>query len=72
MENKVGTILQDRKHRRVGARARVGKSSDCNAQPEVRVQKNGDRIEAIIIQCSCGEEITVICGYEETANTEAM
>ena len=68
MENKIGTILQDRKHRRVGSRVRVGKGDDCSAEPEVRIQKNGNRVESIVIVCPCGEEITVICGYDETAN----
>ncbi|MEO1615029.1 MAG: hypothetical protein AAFV88_04215 [Planctomycetota bacterium] len=68
MEDKVGVAVQERKQRRVGSRVRVGKGHECESQPEVRVQRNGDRIESIVIACSCGEEITVICGYEETPN----
>ncbi|MCC9602934.1 hypothetical protein LOC67_20485 [Stieleria sp. JC731] len=38
----------------------------CRREPEVRVIKQGDRIESIVISCTCGEEITVICGYDQS------
>lgn len=68
MENKLEVTVQDRKQRAVGSRVRVGPKQHCAAEPEVRVNKEGNRIESIVIACPCGEEITVICGYDETAN----
>ena len=67
MEDKLGVSVQDRNHRMVGSRVRVGPKQHCPTEPEVRVHRDGDRIESIVIACSCGEEITVICGYDETA-----
>ena len=37
-------------------------------QPEIDVQKRGDRIESIVITCSCGQQITIRCDYAETKN----
>lgn len=68
MEDKLDVIVKDRKRLAVGSRVRVGPKQHCATEPEVRVNKEGDRIESIVIACACGEEITVICGYDETAN----
>ncbi len=65
MENKLAVDTAQRRHRAVGSRVRVGPKPGCGAEPEIRVMKSGDRIESIVIHCSCGEEITVICGYDE-------
>jgi hypothetical protein len=65
MENKLSIGLPDRKHRAVGPRARMGHAAVCKPEPEIRVNKKGDLVESIVIACSCGEEITVVCGYDE-------
>lgn len=66
MENKLSVGVQERTQRPVGPRVRVGPNTLCEKEPEIRVHKEGNRIESIVIACSCGEEITVICGYDET------
>lgn len=38
--------------------------SDHTVQERLRVIKNGDRIEAIEIQCLCGKFIRVNCKYD--------
>lgn len=65
MEDKLAVDSPQRRHRTVGSRVRVGPKQGCVAEPEIRVNKSGDRVESIVITCSCGEEITVICGYDE-------
>lgn len=30
---------------------------------EIQVEKQGERIDALIIKCACGEEIRVSCNY---------
>ncbi|HEX4266125.1 MAG TPA: hypothetical protein VH597_17445 [Verrucomicrobiae bacterium] len=42
-----------------GAAAR---GSDC--EPRVTVQRDGDRVTAIHIQCSCGKVIDLACVYQ--------
>ncbi|OYP35215.1 hypothetical protein [Rhodopirellula sp. MGV] len=75
MEDKLTVGTQARRVRAVGPRARLGGTAQlhspnangngCRSEPEVRVMKQGNRIESIIISCACGEEITVICGYDQ-------
>ena len=69
MEDQLATVLTERTTKVGGPRVRIGPTKHCNAEPEVRVIKDGNRIESIVIACPCGEEITVICGYDETAST---
>lgn len=69
MEDKLGISVQDRKQRLVGPRVRVGPKPACEAEPEVRVIRDGNRIESIVIACQCGEEITVICDYSEATTS---
>ena len=66
MEDKLGVGVQERKQRAVGSRVRVGPKQHCGGEPEIRVLKEGNRVESIVIACTCGEEITVICDYEKT------
>lgn len=35
-------------------------------EPRVSVQRDGDRISSIRIQCSCGQVMDVACLYEES------
>ncbi|MCA9140199.1 MAG: hypothetical protein KDB00_25680 [Planctomycetales bacterium] len=67
MEDKLDVIVQERKKLAVGPRVRVGPKQQCATEPEVRIHREGNRIESIVISCACGEEITVICGYDEAA-----
>ncbi|QEF98527.1 hypothetical protein Mal15_25790 [Stieleria maiorica] len=69
MEDKLGIGLKERTVRVGGPRVRVGPTKHCNTEPEVRVVKDGNRIESIVIACACGEEITVVCGYDENQTT---
>jgi len=41
------------------------RSSDC--QPEVSLQRDGNRVTGIRVQCSCGEVIELACAYEQAA-----
>lgn len=61
------TVIGNRDHvaRAVGSTVRVGPREQERAQPEIHVQKQGERIAAIVITCSCGEQVTIICDYEE-------
>jgi len=38
-----------------------------NCQPQVNVQREGNRVTGIRVQCSCGEVIELACAYEQTA-----
>jgi hypothetical protein len=38
-----------------------------NCQPQVTVQRDGNRVTGIRVQCSCGEVIELACAYEEAA-----
>lgn len=69
MEDKLGVSVKERTQRVGGPRVRVGPKQPCCNEPEVRVEKEGNRIKSIVIECSCGEEITVICDYDEMAST---
>jgi hypothetical protein len=46
-------------------KVRVGPKSYCKSEPEVIVNRQGDRVESIVFKCSCGEEVTVTCDYGE-------
>ena len=39
---------------------------DSNCVPQITLQREGDRISAIHIQCSCGQVIDLVCAYEAT------
>ena len=38
-------------------------------EPRVSVQRDGDRVSSIRIQCGCGQVMDVACLYEESAKT---
>jgi hypothetical protein len=38
-------------------------------EPRVSVQRDGDRVSSIRIQCSCGQVMDVACLYEEPAKS---
>ena len=50
--------------RRIGSSVRIGPRGHGN-QPDIHVHKQGERIESIVITCSCGQQITIDCGYAE-------
>ena len=66
MEDQLGITVHERTKKVGGPRVRVGPKQHCDTEPEIRVNREGNRIESIVIACPCGEEITVICGYDET------
>ncbi len=50
--------------RRIGSSVRIGPRGQAN-QPDIHVHKQGERIETIVITCSCGKQITINCDYAE-------
>ena len=49
----------------VGRKVAVGRQMRNQAQPEIKVEKEGDQVTKIEIKCGCGELITVHCTYPE-------
>ena|SRR5262245_57985930 len=41
-------------------------SPGASAEPRVAVQREGDRVSSIHIQCGCGQTIELACVYEAT------
>ena len=39
----------------------------ANCQPQVTLQRDGNRVTGIRVQCSCGEVIELACNYEQGA-----
>jgi len=47
--------------------ARTGKSSASGqCLPRVTLQRDGDRVSSIRIQCSCGQVVELTCAYESS------
>jgi hypothetical protein len=44
--------------------AGAGANRASNCEPRVTVQREGDRVAGIRIQCSCGQVIDLACTYE--------
>jgi hypothetical protein len=42
-------------------------SSNKNCEPQLTVQRDGNRISNIRIQCNCGQTLDIACVYEEPA-----
>jgi hypothetical protein len=41
-------------------------AADCAGQPAVEVLRgSGGEVRAIVVQCTCGEQITIECQYQE-------
>ena len=40
-----------------------------NCEPRLSLQRDGERITNIRIQCSCGQIMDLACAYEETPKT---
>jgi hypothetical protein len=38
-------------------------------EPKVSVQRDGDRVSSIRIQCTCGQVMDIACTYDEPAQT---
>jgi hypothetical protein len=43
----------------------------AGCEPRVTVQREGDRVAGIRIQCSCGQVIDLACAYQESAAPKA-
>jgi hypothetical protein len=52
-----------------GVGASANRSSNC--EPRVTLQREGDRVAGIRIQCSCGQVIDLACAYQEVAAAKA-
>ena len=48
----------------LGRAGKAGAAGPC--EPHVTLQRDGDRISAIRIQCSCGQVVELACVYEKT------
>jgi hypothetical protein len=48
-----------------GGAGATARGSQC--EPRVSVQRDGDRVSGIRIQCSCGEVIDLACVYDAVA-----
>ncbi|HEX3624921.1 MAG TPA: hypothetical protein VH280_05770 [Verrucomicrobiae bacterium] len=48
----------------------AGSSSNKNGEPQLTVQRDGNRITHIRIQCNCGQIHDIACAYEEPAKVE--
>ncbi len=61
------TVIGNRDHvgNTVGSKVRVGPRAQERSQPEIHVQKQEGRIASIVVTCSCGEQVTIVCDYEE-------
>ena len=64
MQDQLNTPEQ-RSRRLVGSKAAAGKVEHQLSDPKIEVQKNNGRIEVIVVTCSCGEQITIDCQYDE-------
>jgi hypothetical protein len=59
-----GNLIRHRHVVQTASRPRITIGPRSNSpQPQVRLNKNGDRVESIEIQCTCGEKIVVQCEY---------
>jgi hypothetical protein len=47
------------------AASAIPRAGSC--QPQVSVQRDGNRVTGIRVQCSCGEVIELACAYEQAA-----
>jgi hypothetical protein len=50
-----------------GAAAAATTPRGANCEPRVSIQRDGNRVAGIQIQCSCGEVIELACVYETVA-----
>ena len=41
-------------------------SAQKNCEPRLSLQRDGDRIASIRVQCSCGQVMELACVYDET------
>jgi hypothetical protein len=46
---------------------REASSHNASCEPHVSVQREGDRVSSIRIQCSCGQSFDLACVYQEPA-----
>ena len=41
-------------------------AADCAGQPAIEVLRGtGGEVRALVVQCACGEQITIECQYQE-------
>jgi hypothetical protein len=54
----------------VATAAENGLTHAKNCEPRLSVQRDGERITNIRVQCSCGQVMELACVYEETGKTK--
>jgi hypothetical protein len=50
------------------ANAAAGSGKNC--EPRLSLQRDGDRIASIRVQCSCGQVMDLACVYDEAMKTK--
>jgi hypothetical protein len=61
----VTIVNHDESHRSFQPLGRAGKSSSGGqCEPRVTLQRDGNHVSAIRIQCSCGQVIELVCDYQ--------
>ena len=65
MENKLKNLTRHGPQSTLRTRVLVGPNTAERTDPTMRLNRRGGRIESIVINCTCGEEITVVCNYDE-------
>lgn len=59
-----GNLIQHEHVAQSASRPRITIGPKSNQpQANVRVNRNGDRVESIEVQCGCGETILIQCEY---------
>jgi len=55
---------QTRSFRSLEGTAAVGRAGHSSCEPRVSIQRDGDHVTSIQIQCGCGQVIDLACVYE--------
>ena len=66
LRNTTVTVDDRRATRLVGSRVNGAPSTSRAPKSEIHVNKQGDRIESIVVTCACGEQVTLFCDYSES------
>lgn len=63
MENKINVSVPAVPRVSSSNRVRIGPIASKPKEPSVRLVRDGQRIESIVVSCACGQEITLHCEY---------
>jgi hypothetical protein len=48
-----------------GSSVRIGPRRPTSSETDIQVNKRDGQVESIVINCRCGEQITIVCDYAE-------